>query len=113
MLKSEKQNKEIDLALRSIKSSFETGEIKKMIELSKLFPTKIIKGLGLNHSRYLAKLSKPENFTIKEVLRFSRLIGVSEQKVLDVILKESIPQILTIEEERTYKASQKKATIKP
>ncbi|HRP30816.1 MAG TPA: hypothetical protein PKV73_02965 [Agriterribacter sp.] len=101
------QNNEFDVALRSIKSTFEAGEIKRMIEVAKLYPTKIITGLGLNHSRYIAKLSRPESFTIKEVIRFSRFIGVDHEKVLAVILNEVLPNILTVEEERNQKRSKR------
>lgn len=112
MAVSEVTNNEIDLALRSIKSSFETGEISRMIEVAKLYPTKIINGLGINHSRYIAKLSKPETFTVKEVVRFSGLIGVDHEKVLAVILNETLPKILTVEEERKLKAAKKNAPAK-
>lgn len=108
----ETQNNEIDVALRSIKSSFETGEIKRMVEVAKLYPTKIINGLGLNHSRYIAKLSKPETFTIEEIVRFSRFIGVSHEKVLTVILNEVLPKVLTVEEERRLKAQKRTMTKK-
>lgn len=60
----------------------------------------------------MAKLSKPETFTIKVVVMFSRLIGVTHQKVLDVILSESLPEILMVQEERTPKASKKKHSLK-
>ena len=109
----ELQNKdEIEVELRSIKSTFETGEIKKMYEISKLYPTKIIRALGLNHGRYIAKLAKPEKFTISEIIRFSRLIGVDHHKVLEVILKEAVPNIIQKEEARKNKAKSVKKTKK-
>jgi hypothetical protein len=103
----ELQNKEeIEVELRSVKSIFETGEIKKMYEIAKLYPTKIIHALGLNHGRYIGKLAKPERFTISEIIRFSRLIGVDHKKVLEIILKEAVPNVIQKEEE-------KKSRIKP
>lgn len=95
---------EIEVELRSIKSTFETGEIKKMYEISKLYPTKIIRAMGLNHGRYVAKLAKPEKFTISEIIRFSRLIGVDHNKVLEVILKEAVANVVQMEEVKKNKS---------
>lgn len=102
--------KEIDLSLRSIKSIFETGEVKKMYDIAPLFPTKITRALGINHGRYVDKLSKPEKFTIDEIVRFSRLTGVNLQKVMDVILKEASANIAARENSKLVKG--KKNTVK-
>jgi hypothetical protein len=111
MTELEPENREIDVAFRSIKSTFETGDVRKMYDIATLYPTKIIKALGLNHGRYINKLAKPETFDISEIIRFSRLIGVDHQKVLEVILKEAIPNVA--EKEKTKKAASKKPTPKP
>ena len=60
----------VDIAFRSIKASFEAGEIEKMSDIAPLYPTKIIRALGLNHERYICKLEKPEEFSIIELIRF-------------------------------------------
>lgn len=104
-----KKDTEIDVALVSVKSLFETGRISKMADLSKLYPTKITKAIGLNHSRYIAKLSTPEAFTIKEVIRLSHLIGISHEKVLAVILNETLPGVRSVKEERKLKARKRPA----
>lgn len=106
MTELEPENREIDVAFRSIKSTFETGDVRKMYDIATLYPTKIIKALGLNHGRYINKLAKPETFDISEIIRFSRLIGVDHQKVLEVILKEAIPNVAA--KEKTKKAAASK-----
>lgn len=106
------KNNDADLALRSIKSTFETGEVKRMYDISTLYPTKIIKALGLNHGRYVNKLAKPEKFSIEEIIRFSRLIGVDHNKVLEVILREALPNVIANEQEKMSKVKKtaKKST---
>lgn len=94
----DKEKKQNDVAFRSIKSLFEKGDIKKMYEISPLHPTKVIKALGLNHGRYVNKLTKPEKFTINEIIRFSLLIGVDHYMVLKVIVEEAAPVVTKREE---------------
>jgi hypothetical protein len=110
MTEIEPENREIDVAFRSIKSTFETGDVRKMYDIATLYPTKIIKALGLNHGRYINKLAKPETFDISEIIRFSRLIGVDHQKVLEVILKEAIPNVVA--KEKTKKAASRRSAPK-
>src|ERR1700738_4351438 len=112
MAEFEKENKGIGLALRSIKSTFETGEVKRMYEISTLYPTKIIKALGLNHGRYINKLAKPEKFSIGEIIRFSRLIGVDHNKVMEVILREAVPNVIAKEKAKEGKAKPTKKVSK-
>jgi hypothetical protein len=116
MAENEDRGKEIELELRSIKSMFETGEIKKMYEISKLYPTKIIRALGLNHGRYVDKLAKPEKFSIDEIIRFSRLIGVDHRKVIEIILTEAVPNVIAREgksgKPRTPKKAIKSSIVK-
>ncbi len=86
-------NKEdqIDLEFRSVRSLFETNGISRMYEISKLYPTKVVKALGLNYGRYIKKLANPGDFSINEILKFSSLIGVNPNKVIEVILREANP----------------------
>jgi hypothetical protein len=98
------ENTWVDPALRSIKATFETGEVKRMYEISTLYPTKVIKALGLNHGRYINKLAKPEKFSIEEIIRFSRLIGVDHNKVMEVILREAVENVIAKEKAKASKA---------
>jgi len=94
----DQENKQNDAAFGSIKSLFEKGYVKKMYEICPLHPTKVIKALGLNHGRYVNKLTKPEKFTINEIIRFSILIGVDHYTVLKVIVDEAAPVVTKREE---------------
>lgn len=59
-----------------------------MSQLEKLFPSKIAKALGFNHSRYIAKLYKPEGFSFKDIKRLALLIDVNPRIISNIILDE-------------------------
>lgn len=56
---------EKDPKLASMRSMFLDGSVERMKDIEKLYPTYIARLLGLNHSRYVRKLYKPEELTIK------------------------------------------------
>jgi plasmid maintenance system antidote protein VapI len=59
-----------------------------MKDIQDLSPTAIAKGLGLNHSRYIEKLYKPEGFTIKHIIKLANLIDADPDIILNVITKQ-------------------------
>lgn len=74
--------------LSSIGALFETNKIRKMYDISELYPTKIIKLLGINSERYSVKLANPEKFTISEILRLAYLLNTDPNLIMDVIQAE-------------------------
>jgi hypothetical protein len=80
--------KETGNQLLSIKAMFESGSVTKMRDIEKLFPTKIARELGMNHSRYVIKLKKPELFNFKQIVKLASLINVSPERITEVILYE-------------------------
>jgi hypothetical protein len=83
MPKEEKVNQFV-----AIRSMFVTGSVKKMRDIEKLYPTMVAKSLRINHSRYIQKLYKPEEFTIKQIAALSDLLEIDVQVILDVIIKQ-------------------------
>ncbi len=77
----------------AVKSMFLSGSVKRMKDIEKLYPTMIAKSLGINHSRYIEKLYKPEGFTIKNIIELANLVEISPQLILDVIIKQLSPVI--------------------
>ncbi|WP_316818034.1 hypothetical protein [Pedobacter nyackensis] len=86
-------NPERDLS--SIGALFETHKIKKMYDISELYPTKIIKLLGINSERYSVKLADPEKFTVSEVLRLAYIFNIDPNLIIDVIQVETENKIVS------------------
>ena len=80
--------KETEKQLVSIKAMFENGSINKMRDIEKLFPTKVAKELGMNHSRYVVKLKKPDLFNIKQIMKLASVLNISPDLIAGVIFKE-------------------------
>ncbi|PVH25144.1 hypothetical protein [Sphingobacterium corticibacter] len=89
--KSSDKSPEKDLS--SIGAMFETKKIKKMYDISELYPTKIIKLLGINSERYSVKLADPEKFTVSEVLRLSYILNIDPNLIINVIQAETEKKI--------------------
>lgn len=90
--KSSNNSPEKDLS--SIGAMFETNKIKKMYDIAELYPTKIIKLLGINSERYSVKLADPEKFTVSEVLRLAYILNIDPNLVINVIQAETEKKIL-------------------
>ncbi len=80
--------------LASVGAMFETNKIKKMYDISELYPTKIIKLLGINSERYSVKLANPEKFTVSEILRLAYLFNIDPTLIIDVIQYEVEKKLL-------------------
>lgn len=72
----------------AIKSMFQSGSVKRMKDIEKLYPTVVAKSLRINHSRYIQKLYKPNGFTIRQIDDLAKLLDINIQVILDVIIKE-------------------------
>jgi len=88
-------NNDPEKDLSSIGALFETGKIKKMYDIAELYPTKIIKLLGINSERYSVKLADPEKFTVSEVLRMAYIFNIDPNLILNVIQVETEKRIIT------------------
>lgn len=67
---------------------FLAGTVTKMKDIEDIEPTKIAKALKINHSRYIGKLYKPEDFTFKHIWNLAKVLEIDEQLILEVIKKE-------------------------
>lgn len=88
-------NNDPEKDLSSIGALFETNKIKKMYDISELYPTKVIKLLGINSERYSVKLADPEKFTTSEILRMAYIFNIDPILILNVIQSESEKRIIT------------------
>lgn len=88
--------------LVSVGALFELGKIKRMYDISSLYPTKVTKLLGINHERYTVKLANPDKFSVSEVLKMSYIFNVDPALILEVIQKETEKLIVSkIESQKT------------
>jgi len=81
-------NEEKNKQFLAIKSMFLSGSISRMKDIETLYPTGVSKALGINHSRYIQKLYKPEEFKFKHIKDLSKLLNIDMQIIVDVIIKE-------------------------
>ena len=72
----------------SLKALFESGSVKKMRDIEKLFPTMVAKDLQMNHSRYISKLYKPETFSFNQVFKLASLLNIDPHIISDIIMSE-------------------------
>ena len=80
-----KENKNKFIAVRSM---FIANSVSKMKDIEEIDPTNIAKALGLNHSRYIAKLYNPEEFKFKHIQGLANLLDIDVQIIIDVIKKD-------------------------
>lgn len=76
-----------------IRSMFLSREVRKMRDVEKLYPTLIAKALGVNHSRYIQKLYKPEELSIKHFRDLANLLDIHPQVIMDIIMRELSPTV--------------------
>ena len=76
------------IEFEAIKAMFETGKIKKLIQLEKLSPTKLSKLLGINYGRYIEKLHNPELFVMRELVKLAHIIDVDFKLLASIVVEE-------------------------
>jgi len=77
------------IQLNAIRALFVTGTVKKMKDLEYQSPTLVARLMKLNHSRYISKLYKPQDFTIRQVIALANILDLHPHLIADVILKQS------------------------
>ncbi len=64
---------------------FLSGNVSRMRDIQDVDPTNIAKSLRINHSRYIQKLHDPGSFTFDQIWKFSDILDINIQLILDVI----------------------------
>ena len=59
-----------------------------MKDIADLSPTMVARGLRLNHSRYVQKLYKPEEFTVKQIVGLGKLLDLDPTIIWTVIIEQ-------------------------
>ncbi|MDN5284225.1 MAG: hypothetical protein JWR38_499 [Mucilaginibacter sp.] len=75
--------------LLSMASMFETGRIKRMRDLTPMYPTGIVAALGINYGGYMTKCASPEKFVIADLIKLSQILDIDVEFILRVVIKEA------------------------
>jgi hypothetical protein len=75
----------------AVSSMFVSGNVRRMRDIETLYPTAIAKSLKMNHSRYIEKLYKPEEFSMKQLGALANLLEINIQLILDVVIRQMAP----------------------
>lgn len=89
---------------------FEQGNVAKMKDIEKLFPTAMAIALGMNHNRYVLCLYDPEKFLAKDLILFARLVDIDSRLIWEVIAKETRNKKIVRRKPSVKVVSGKKAT---
>lgn len=72
----------------AIRSMFIAGTVSRMRDIESIYPSLVAKSLGINHSRYIEKLYKPERFSVKNILEMAALFELEPSLIFNVIVKQ-------------------------
>ncbi len=75
--------------LLSMASMFETGRIKRMKDITTMYPTGIVAALGINFGGYMTKCTSPEKFAISDLIKLSNILNIDIELILKVVIKEA------------------------
>ena len=105
-----KEKFESDVAVfKTLKRMFEAGAVEKLYDIKEIQPSRIADILGINKSRYALKLSRPETFSVSEILRLSYIIDIDPNLIINIIQKDSfVFDKLTARVNRNHKNLRKK-----
>jgi hypothetical protein len=92
--KTHEINKEkLRSTLLSMASMFETGRIKRMKDLTQMYPTGIVAALGINYGGYMTKCVSPEKFAMSDLVKLSQILDLDLEIILKVVTKEALQNV--------------------
>ncbi len=78
-----------DLRYKTLRVMIETGNTQSLVEVFNIIPKTVIAAdLGINYTRFLSRLRKPDEFTLNELIRLASLIEVENKVLLNLVLAE-------------------------
>ena len=106
-------NQEIS-AFKALKKMFEAGAVDKLYDIKDIHSGKVADALGINKGRYASKLAHPETFSAFEILRFSYVINIDPNIIINIIQedKEVLKKIHTRVKRNVVKIATKKPAKK-
>ncbi|HEY8387272.1 MAG TPA: hypothetical protein VIK74_01645 [Parasegetibacter sp.] len=78
-----------DPRYKTVKIMLETGNISQFSEIFDIIPRSIVSAdIGMNYTRFVNRLKKPELFILKELLTIAHYIGVDKKLIVDLIMND-------------------------
>lgn len=87
--KHEINKEKLKSTLLSMASMFETGRIKRMKDLTQMYPTGIVAALGINYGGYMTKCVSPEKFAISDLVKLAQILDIDLEIILRIVTKEA------------------------
>jgi hypothetical protein len=85
----EESGADITVLNKALKLMFESGSIKKMTDIMDMQPSKIASALNINYGRFVKKLFNTGSFRVKEVIAFEKLLGVTPNAIMKVVMNNA------------------------
>ncbi len=76
-------------SLLSIASLFDTERVERMRDIAPIYPTGIIKALGMNYGGYISKCHFPERFVVEDIIKLAHLLKIDPEVIMKIVLKEA------------------------
>jgi hypothetical protein len=78
-----------DNRYKAVKAMFDMNNFKSFKELFDIIPKSVVAtDLGIHYNRFVTKISKPEDFSLQELIMLSNLIEVTPAVLIDLAMKD-------------------------
>ncbi len=78
-----------DPRYKTLKVMLETGNVHTLEEVFNIVPKTVVAAdLGINYTRFLARLKKPGGFTLDELLRLAVLSEIDNKTLISLVIAD-------------------------
>lgn len=78
-----------DSRYKAIKAMLESESFRTFKEVFEIIPKSVVAAdLGIHYNRFVSRINKPEEFSIKELIMFSELIGTNPSVLFNLAMKD-------------------------
>ena len=79
-----------DNRYKGVKAMLETSGFKSFIDIFEIIPRSVVAAdLGIHYNRFLVKIEKPVEFSLKELVTLSQLIETAPLKIVELALSKN------------------------
>jgi len=80
---------EKDSRYKAIKAMLEANNFRTFKEVFDIIPRSIVAtDLGIHYNRFVKRINKPEDFSLKELILFSDLVGTNPSVLFNLAMKD-------------------------